>query len=68
MISEDGILQDRAKTEAIKYFPAPQNVKQLKEFLGLMSYYRRFVPKFSQLASPLHKLLKKDAKYEWTDE
>lgn len=33
-----------------------------------MSYYRRFVPKFSQLASPLHKLLKKDAKYEWTDE
>jgi len=33
-----------------------------------MSYYRRFIPGFSELASPLHKLLKKDARYEWTSE
>jgi hypothetical protein len=58
----------RAKTKVVEGFPASQNVKQLKGFLGLMSYYRRFVPKFSQLACPLHKLLKKDAKYEWNDE
>ena len=43
-------------------------MKQLKIFLGLMSYYRRFIPGFSRLASPLHKLLKKEAKYEWTNE
>jgi hypothetical protein len=32
-----------------------------------MSYYRRFIPTFSTIASPLHKLLKRDVKYEWTD-
>ena len=52
----------------IEEFPTPQTVKQLKSFLGLMSYHRRFVPGFSGLAYPLHKLLKKDARYEWTNE
>jgi hypothetical protein len=65
--SESGVLPDKAKTRVIEDFPTPQNVKHLKSFLGLMSYYRRFTPRFSPLASPLHKLLKKDAKYEWTD-
>jgi len=50
----------------IEEFPNPQTVKQLKNFLGLMSYYRR-IPIFSQLASPLHKIFKKDTRYEWTD-
>ena len=52
----------------VEEFPTPQTVKQLKSFLGLMSYYRRFIPGFSGLASPLHKLLKKDARYEWTND
>jgi hypothetical protein len=43
-------------------------VKQLRRFLGLMSYYRRFLQNFSHLATPLHKLLKKDVAYEWTVE
>jgi hypothetical protein len=67
VISENGVLPDKAKTKVIEKFPTPQNVKQLKSFLGLMIYYRRFIPRFSTLASPLHQLLKKDAKYEWTD-
>lgn len=67
VISENGVLPDKAKTRVVEDFPTPRNVKQLKRFLGLMSYYRRFIPRFSTLASPLHRLLKKDAKYEWTD-
>ena len=59
VISENGVLPDKAKTKVTEEFPTPQTVKQLKSFLGLMSYYRRFIPRFSKLASPLHKLLKK---------
>jgi len=64
VISENGVLLDKTKTKVVEKFPTPQTVKQLKSFLGLMSYCRRFIPGFSRLASPLHKLLKKDAKYE----
>jgi hypothetical protein len=61
VISENGVLPDGTKTKVIEEFPTPQNTKQLKGFLGLISYYRRFIPRFRTITSPLH-VLKKDVK------
>jgi len=66
-ISEHGVEPDARKLEVIEQFPPPKTAKQLKSFLGLMGYYRRFIPLFSKIASPLHKLLKRDAKYLWEE-
>lgn len=52
VISENGVLPNKTKTKVIEEFPTPQNTKQLKSFLGLMSFYRRFIPRFSTIASP----------------
>jgi hypothetical protein len=51
--------KDRGSEE----FPHSRDPKQLKSFLGLAGYYRRFVPQFSKVAAPLHNLLKKEVKY-----
>jgi hypothetical protein len=43
----------------IENFPRPENEKQLKSFLGMIGYYRKFIPRFSKIATPMHSLLKK---------
>jgi transposase InsO family protein len=65
-ITEEGVRPDPQKVSAIANFPTPATAKQLKTFCGMISYYRRFIPNCSKIASPLHKLLKRDAKFEWT--
>lgn len=73
ILSKDGISVDPAKIEKVKNFPVPRSQTELKSFLGLCNYYRRFVSGFANIASPLNSLLKgnkkrKFQKGEWTDE
>ncbi|PIK56379.1 hypothetical protein BSL78_06753 [Apostichopus japonicus] len=58
----------KAKVEAIEQYPAPTNKKALMRFLGMVGYYRKFCPNFSDIASPLTDLLKKNVTFRWTDE
>ena len=65
IISRHTIKPDPAKTEAVHNFPVPTCVKDLQSFLGLVGYYRRFVPGMATVAEPLYQLLKKDVAFEW---
>ncbi|XP_033363072.1 uncharacterized protein LOC117241209 [Bombus vosnesenskii] len=67
IISEDGVKPDPKKVEAISKFPRPKRAKNIKQFLGLAGYYRRFIPDFPKVAKPLIQLLKKDTPFKWTE-
>eukprot|EP00253_Pinus_taeda_P002632 PITA_02632 len=64
-ISGDGIKVDRSKVEFISKFPIPNCQKDVRSFLGFTGYYRRFIEKFTKIASPLFKLLTKDCELKW---
>ena len=66
-ISSEGIMPSKGKTSAILNYPRPTNPKQVKRFLGMASYYRKFIKDFSTKSEPINKLLKKDSKFEWSD-
>ncbi|XP_047025498.1 uncharacterized protein LOC124634121, partial [Helicoverpa zea] len=68
LINNDGVQPNPEKIKAITEFPIPKSPKDIKSFLGLVSYYRRFIPDFSKLAKPLTSLLKKDASFKWHNE
>ena len=65
-VSAEGIATDPKKVHAIKNFPVPSDVKTLRSFLGLLSYYRRFIPNFSVVANPLFALTRKDIAFIWS--
>ena len=67
VISKEGVSVDPAKVEAVSKWVAPTSVIEIKRFLGLAGYYRRFIEGFSSLTAPLTALMKKDRKYKWID-
>eukprot|EP00794_Sanderia_malayensis_P011701 gene11701-12919_t len=66
-IGDTGLTPDPEKVKAIKEYPVPKDLTELRRFIGLISYYRRFILRFSDVASPLHRLLQKDVKFEWNN-
>ena len=68
VITPEGLLPNPHQAEAVKNFPVPTSVTGVRQFLGLASYYRRFIRNFARIASPLHSLTRKSAEFQWTDE
>nr|GFA97646.1 uncharacterized protein [Tanacetum cinerariifolium] len=68
IVLADGITMDPAKVKAITKWPRPKIVTEIRSFLGLAGYYRRFVEGFSRLALPLTKLMRKGEKFVWDEE
>jgi len=66
VISAAGVATQEKKIAMINKLEAPTNIKQLRGFLGMTGYYRRFVPNYGTLSGPLNELLKKDVVWEWT--
>ena len=68
VVSGSGISADPAKISAVQGFPRPTELKALRAFLGLTSYYRRLIPCYSAIAQPLYHLTRKDTPFEQTEE
>ena len=68
LISADGIQPLPEKLKSIAKMPAPKNPKEVKQFLGLVGYYRKFVPRFADISRVLTHLTKKDVEFKWTPE
>ena len=66
ILSEQGILPDPAKTEAIRKFPTPTNLSELRSFLGLANQFSSYIPDLAIATNPLRELLKKKNAFLWT--
>ncbi|XP_035841561.1 uncharacterized mitochondrial protein AtMg00860-like [Helianthus annuus] len=68
IISADGVLVDPSKIEAVARWSPPKNPSEIRSFLGLAGYYRRFIQYFSKITTPLTKLTRKDEKFIWGED
>ena len=68
IVSADGIRVDPSKVAAVVNWKVPKNVTEVRSFLGLAGYYRRFVKDFSMISLPLTRLLQKSVEFKWSDE
>jgi hypothetical protein len=66
IISKGGISVDPSKVQDVLSWNAPTSVGDIRSFLGLARYYRRFIKGFSKISKPMTELLEKDKKFEWT--
>ena len=68
IVSKEGIRVDPKKIEVVVEWKPPRNVTEVRSFLGLAGYYRRFVKGFSMIATPMTRLLQKNVRFEWGEE
>lgn len=66
VISASGVSTDPAKIKAVQQWPTPTDAKQLRSFLGLAGYYRKFIKNYGPISRPLTDLLKKHTQFMWT--
>ena len=68
LITPEGLKPNPKQVKAVVEFPVPESVTNVRQFLGLTSYYRRFITQFAKVAAPLHALTRKEAVFMWLKE
>ena len=67
VVSASGVSVDPKKVETVMNWERPKSVFEIRSFLGLAGYFRRFIEDFSRLATPIMRLTRKEVKFEWND-
>ena len=67
VIGPNRIKIEKEKVDGVLSWPEPKNVKDVRKFLGLTNYYRRFIKDFAQVARPINVLMRKDMEWKWGD-
>ena len=66
-MSASGVSVDPEKVEAVMSWEKPKSVFEIRSFLGLAGYYKRFIEDFSRIAAPMTRLTRKEVKFDWVD-